>query len=94
MTNFLPFASGGIVRAASGFVAGKSYSGDNIPALLNAGEVVFNAAQTANLATKLQGNSNDRGGFSAQPYVEAEKIFLGINNYLKATGRGELITTR
>lgn len=94
VTNFLPFASGGIVRAASGFVAGKSYSGDNIPALLNAGEVVFNAAQTANLATKLQGNSNDRGGFSAQPYVEAEKIFLGINNYLKATGRGELITTR
>lgn len=94
VTNFLPFASGGIVRAASGYVAGKSYSGDNIPALLNAGEVVFNAAQTANLATKLQGNSNDRGGFSAQPYVEAEKIFLGINNYLKATGRGELITTR
>lgn len=94
-TNFIPFfSSGGIVRAASGFVAGKSYSGDNIPALLNAGEVVFNAAQTANLATKLQGNSSDRGGFSAQPYVEAEKIFLGINNYLKATGRGELITTR
>lgn len=94
VASFLPFASGGIVRAASGFVAGKSYSGDNIPALLNAGEVVFNAAQTANLATKLQGNSSDRGGFSAQPYVEAEKIFLGINNYLKATGRGELITTR
>lgn len=93
-TNFIPFFShGGIVRAATGYVGGRSYSGDNIPALLNSGEVVFNAAQTANLASKLQSNSNERGGFNAQPYVEAEKIFLGLNNYLKATGRGELITT-
>lgn len=94
VSNFLPFpfAYGGVVRAATGFVGGNKYSGDNIPALLNSGETVLNAAQTANLSTKLNNNAQQR--MNAQPYLDCEKIYLGLNTFLGATGRGELLTTR
>lgn len=90
-TNFIPFANGGVVRAASGFVGGRKYSGDNIPALLNSGETVLNAAQTSNLATKLNNNAQQK--MNAQPYLDCEKIYLGLKTYLGATGRGELVFT-
>ena len=91
---FKPFASGGIVRANDGvFVPGSSYSGDRVPALLNSGEMVLNAFQQEALAGTLQNRYNEHGNEST-PYVSGEQIYLGLNNYLKRIGRGEMLTAR
>lgn len=87
----LPFANGGIVRAANGYVDGNTYSGDQIPALLNAGEVVLNRSQVGNLASQLSGGMQQTSG---SPYVTGETIYLGLSAYLKSSGRGEIVTSR
>jgi hypothetical protein len=80
------FANGGIVQ-------GKSYSGDNVgPVMLDAGEVVLNHAQSAQLAQELEGGRVE--GMSGTPYVTGEQIFLGLNNYLKGAGYGQLVTSK
>ena len=89
------FANGGVVHAAggwSGFVPGNNYSGDMVPAMLNSGELVLNRAQQGNLASQLTGGGG--GGNSSLPYVDGETIYLGMNNYLMRSGRGEIVTSR
>ena len=87
------FAGGGVIpHAAGGTVAGTHFSGDVTPILANAGEVVLNRAQVNHLATDITNRNN--GGNSGSPYVTGEMIFLGLNNYLKSTGRGEMMTSR
>lgn len=78
------YAEGGVVR-------GGAFAGDAVPIMANAGEVVLNAAQQQNLAGQLQ--PRDMGG-DRQPYVSGEMIWLGLNNYAKRTGKGEVVTTR
>ena len=86
------FRNGGIVpHAAGGTVAGTHYSGDVTPILANAGEVVLNRAQVGNISSQLQGNNQQPSG---SPYVTGEMIYLGLTNYLKSTGRGEIMTSR
>ena len=93
--SILPFARGGIVHAAGGYVPGNTYSGDQIPAMLNAGEVVLNRGQQGVLAASLQavGQSGEGGG-GGRPYVSGELIWLGLKNYLNRSGRGEIVTSR
>lgn len=93
-TSFFPFAGGGIIpHAASGyFIPGNSYSGDTTPIMANAGELVLNKAQQGNLASMLTEKENIGGG--GRPYVSGEQIFIGLNNYLRRSGRGELVTAR
>ena len=87
--------------AEGGIIKGNSYSGDRIGGLvdgrqlvgLNAGELVLNKAQQANLAAELTKGS-DGGRFSSTPYVTGEKIVLGINNWAKRNGKGELVFSR
>lgn len=96
----VPFAHGGIVgRAAGGMVIpGTSFSGDRLrmPVVdggmigVNSGEVILNRAQTNNLASALEGGGQQ---IAMQPYVDGEKIFLGMNNTSKRMGRGEIVTT-
>jgi hypothetical protein len=94
VTNFFPFATGGIVHAAGGvMVPGNSFSGDRVPALLNSGEIVLNKSQQYNLASQLEGDGN-QGTTPSRPYVSGEQIYLGLNNYLRRSGRGEIITSR
>lgn len=89
----IPFANGGVVKAASGYrVPGRTFSGDMIPARLNAGETVLNQAQAGVIANALQ-DREFGGGASLQPYVDGEKIFLGMNNTSKRMGHGEIVTT-
>ena len=93
-------SGGGVVgKAASGFVVpGNSYSGDRLrlPVAgggmigVNSGEVVLNRAQAGVIEQELNGGGN--GGPTLQPYVDGEKIWLGVNNYLRRSGRGEIVT--
>ena len=89
-TNFIPFANGGVVRAAGGTVAGNTYSGDQIPALLNAGEVVLNRAQVGTLSSMLQGGI---GAMQLSAIITGEQLRLVLNNNGRRTGRGEYVTT-
>jgi len=89
-TNFLPFANGGIVRAANGYVDGNTYSGDQIPALLNAGELVLNRSQQGVLASALNGGL---GAMQLSAIITGEQIRLVLNNNGRRTGRGEYVTT-
>ena len=86
------FAHGGIVHAANGFVPGNDHT-DNIPVMVSSGELILNKAQQGNLASQLQ-NAGGNAGASAQPYVSGEQIYLGLNNYLRRSGMGELLTAR
>ena len=79
--------------AEGGIIKGNSFSGDNIPAdtFVNAGELVLNRAQQGALAQELEGGRNE--GMSSTPYVTGEQIYLGLNNYLKGAGYGQLVTS-
>ena len=90
-TSWVPFANGGVVHAASGFrVPGNTYSMDQVPAMLNSGEVVLNRAQAGNLASQLN-DGNSRGGYQPS-HISGEQIYIAMNRYLKRTGRGEIVT--
>ena len=80
--------------AQGGIVQGNTFSGDQVgPVMLDAGEVVLNRSQVGNLAAQLEDNRNNAMG-NSHPYVSGELIYLGLNNYLKRSGRGEIITSR
>ena len=94
-----------IKQATSGFanggvIPGNSMSGDNLRGMtpdgtvygLNSQEIILNKAQQGNLASQLTHSAVQ--GFGGQPYVEGEKIFLGMNNSSRARGRGEIVTTK
>lgn len=82
-------ASGGIVHAAGGYVGGNSYSNDNIPAMLDAGEIVMNKAQQGNIASQLQDGNRQ---MQIVGEIDGEKIILVVNRTLMRSGRGELVT--
>ena len=83
-------AGGGIVHAANGYVPGNNYSGDQVPALLNSGELVLNKAQQNALANELQdgGMQNMR----LQTEVRGRSLIFVLDNELKAQGKGQLAT--
>jgi len=85
---FLPFARGGVVHAAGGTVMGNTYSGDQIPAMLNAGEVVLNRAQTGALASQLQDGGGGNGRIVG--VLRGEDIALVADRWGRRTGKGEL----
>ena len=90
---FIPFARGGIVRAAGGFsVPGNYYSGDRVPALLNSGELVLNKAQQGNLASQLEGGGMQNLNLEAS--ISGEDIRVVLNNNGRRTGRGEYVQSR
>lgn len=77
--------------AQGGIVDGRSYSGDNIPILANAGEVVLTRAMQNNLATQLQGGGF--GNMNLTATISGEQIRLALNTNGRRTGRGEYVTT-
>ena len=75
--------------AQGGIVKGNSYSGDNIPAYLNAGETVLTAAQTNMLANNLR--NGGLGNLNLTATVSGEQIRLALNNNGRRTGKGEYV---
>ena len=75
--------------AEGGMVKGNTYSGDQIPIMANAGEVVLNKAQQATLAQNIQGGG---GNLQLDGVISGESIHIVHNRYLKRTGQGEIVT--
>lgn len=87
------FRNGGIApHAATGLmVPGNDFS-DSTPVMVSSGELILNKAQQNAVA---QGLREERGGgYDGIPYVDGEKIYLGMNNFLRRSGRGEIVTSR
>jgi len=86
-SNVKGFAEGGIVP-------GNNFSGDNLSTAaygINSGELILTRAQQNSIASQLQANNS---GGEMQPYLDVEKIWLGLSHYTKRTGKGEIITSR
>lgn len=79
--------------AEGGIVPGNSFSGDKLTANVNSGELILNRAQQNSIAAQLDGVSTNSER-SSTPYVNGEQIWLGLSNYLKRSGRGEIVTSR
>ena len=92
ITSFLPFKNGGLVpHAATGMlIPGNDYADRTIVAA-SSGELILNRAQQHNIAGLLEGASQRNNG-GGTPYVLGEQIWLGVNNYLRRNGRGEIVT--
>jgi hypothetical protein len=91
-TSFIPFfARGGVLHAANGVVPGHKFSGDNIPAFLNAGETVLTAAQTNTLASNLR--NGGLGNLNLSATVSGEQIRFVLNSNGRRTGKGEYLQT-
>jgi hypothetical protein len=85
------FSRGGIAHAAGGMLGGNSFSGDNIPVLVNSGELILNRAQQGNLASQLGGSGIADLHLSTD--INAESLRIVLNNNGRRTGRGEYVTT-
>lgn len=77
--------------AQGGEVKGNSFSGDNIPIMANAGEVVLTRAMQSNLASQLNGGIQNLNLYGV---ISGENIVLTANRYLQRKGKGELVTWR
>lgn len=75
--------------ADGGRIVGSSYTGDAVPIMANAGEIVLNASQQQHLAEALQTSTSTPE--YALTSISGEQLVTVINNYGKRSGRGELI---
>ena len=71
------FANGGIV-------GGSSFSGDNLTASVNSGELILNRAQQNTIASQLQGGA---ANIHMQGVVRGHDILLAASNYARAVNK-------
>ena len=92
MISTIAAVKGATRHAGGGIVGGNTPSGDLQPVLLNSGELILNKAQQGALASQMQESRQEETG--RLPYVTGEEIYLGLSNYLRRRGYGEIVTTR
>lgn len=85
MAAAIPFAKGGVIT-------GGPTSGDKILARVNAGEMILNGSQQANLfdainSGKLGGNGNKVALVSGEVVLRGDTAFAQMNNFMKRTGK-------
>ena len=76
--------------ALGGEIKGNSYSGDNIPIMANAGEVVLTKAMTNNLAAGIQ--SQGMGGWKLTTKLAGTDLLVSLERTLQKQGYGKLAT--
>ena len=82
--------------AEGGIVPGNSYSGDLLRTSdygINSGELILSRSQQDNIASQLT-EGDSVGSVASLPYVLGDKIVLGVNNWGRKTGRGELVFSK
>lgn len=84
------------IHSATGYseggeIKGRTFSGDQIPAMLNAGEIVLNRAQAGNLASQLQGVGMSNVNW--QIHMRGEDIYLSASTSQQRRGRGRIVTS-
>lgn len=89
-SNFIPFHTGGTLRAATGTVVPGNFGYDAVPALLTSGETVLTKAQSGALAAELQDSGIN--GLHIVGEVEGENIILVANRVFRRKGEGEIVT--
>jgi hypothetical protein len=91
-TNFIPFfAGGGIAHAAGGLLTGHHFSGDQVPVMVNDGELILSRAQQGVVADGLRGSTPT---IQVEGVISGENIRLVQRNNNRRTGRGEYVTTK
>ena len=70
--------------ATGGLIPGNSFSGDNLTANVNSGELILNRAQQGAIAGQLAGNPMDNLNLSME--VEGTKMLVLLNNVNRSLG--------
>lgn len=71
--------------ASGGIIPGNSFSGDNLTANVNSGELILNRAQQSNLAGQLQGN-NPMSNMRLSTEISGQNLRVVLNNDNRARG--------
>ena len=70
--------------ADGGIIPGNSFSGDNLTASVNSGELILNRSQQNVIASQLQGGA---ANIRVQGFVKGHDILLAGSNYALSTGK-------
>lgn len=79
--------------AEGGIVPGNSYSGDNLTANVNSGELILSMAQSDRIANLLR-NGNNMQNMHLTATIKGTDIQLALNNTARQQGRGIYVTAR
>lgn len=98
----MPIIGGrGMIGVNSGELILNESSQDNLAASIRAAESLVGmiGAESSYLNRSEQGLMadsipQDTGGTPMQPYVSGEMVFLAMNNYLRRSGKGEIVVSR
>ena len=71
--------------AVGGLIPGNSYSGDNLTANVNSGELILNKAQQNNIASQLT-NSNPMGNLRLSTEISGTNLRIVMNNDNRSKG--------